>query len=269
MFFPRCAANELYLRLFFVCFCLLSFIYITHHQSLFLTSTMSLLFILAFLGWVEIVKGVSLGDSVHSIANYPFYVMMAEPVQCGGVLISLDPAWVLTAGHCIRTAAAENISIGYCSTDLQFQRRVRVDMAVTHPWYLGLEKRPQPAMVNDDDDKMRYDLGLIRLQDPVPDAQRIALAPTDTLPTSATVVGMGYTGLGQSQANRLQKAKCSIISSVTATDLGTPDGTSTDDSSIEDTSDMAVVPVEELESLQDNMVLTTSNARLCHGDSGM
>ncbi|KAI9496687.1 hypothetical protein BDB00DRAFT_891311 [Zychaea mexicana] len=48
-------------------------------------------------------------DSVSSQwTDYPFFVVFLSPMLCGGVLLSTNPAWVLTAGHCVKGTSSKD-----------------------------------------------------------------------------------------------------------------------------------------------------------------
>ncbi|KAI9014375.1 trypsin-like cysteine/serine peptidase domain-containing protein [Phycomyces nitens] len=195
------------------------------------------------------------GISVLESTEYPFSVMITKPVMCGGALISLNPPWILTAAHCIsnftsglpdRTVNA----VAYGSPNTSNIKYASILKAVPHPRYnTQLDPNALPSQDDRDSHTMHYDIGLVQLTRPIlagPNVDRIALwgstEPDPNWESSLLTIGMGYIGLDKPQAKTLQKANCDIVANAITKTYST--------------------------SIQENVYLTTSQASLCHGDSG-
>ncbi|KAI8139538.1 hypothetical protein BJV82DRAFT_626477 [Fennellomyces sp. T-0311] len=85
-------------------------------------------FIILVLNTDSHVIGISQGAVYSQWNSYPFFVAFTQPLVCGGVLISLDPAWVLTANHCLPTAG--EIAAKVFSINKSFAIHLRI-----LPWF--------------------------------------------------------------------------------------------------------------------------------------
>lgn len=187
---------------------------------------------------------ISGGYSVQSSEKYPFSVTLTNPILCGGSIISLDPPWILTAAHCIEnlvvTGTIQDYSIAYGDKDFDQQSYAAVKKAVLHPLYITTTSQQLQA---DRTESVPYDIGLIQLESPLVATSVVNRIPilTDSLSDlRLETIGMGYTGYGQPHADVLQYAQCNSSNTNTLPD----------------------------NNFNHSIILATSNAGLCHGDSG-
>lgn len=128
--------------------------------------------------WITIpISAIQSGSDVDDPTLYPFYVMLGNPHVCGGVLLSLNPAIVLTAAHCVAdaphpfTIEKNPYFAAYSHIDRKKQKINAIDDWVVHPNY---------NISNNVD--MHYDLALVKLKDPLKQSDRVdrvALWPAD------------------------------------------------------------------------------------------
>ncbi|KAI9471948.1 MAG: trypsin-like cysteine/serine peptidase domain-containing protein [Benjaminiella poitrasii] len=205
-----------------------------------------LLFIVYF---ANIISAISRGNTVESSHQYPFFVTLTDPILCGGSIISLDPPWILTAAHCIESLVIRNnnrdYSVAYGSRNFSRQTYAAVKRAFTHPLYVSAQQLQTQVYATDRSNFIPYDIGLLELREPLKANRHVNRIPILTANVNATeqehiTMGMGYTGYGQSYANILQSAKCNITNS----------------------------DLLKSNNFNHSILLATSNAELCHGDSG-
>ncbi|KAI8992222.1 trypsin-like cysteine/serine peptidase domain-containing protein [Pilobolus umbonatus] len=169
---------------------------------------------------------------------------MTKPILCGGSLISLNPPWVITAAHCLRNIVTEQdgykkVSIGYGHSIASKQMISTIKRAIVHPLYFNGNQGKQYSLENTND--IPYDIGLIELSDILQTSEHINRIPLYTDTSTALLgdietIGMGYIGYQQQPATILQRAPCNLTRINSAK--------------------------------YNNVILTTSDAGLCHGDSG-
>ncbi|KAG1460141.1 hypothetical protein G6F56_006015 [Rhizopus delemar] len=132
--------------------------------------------------------------------------MLGNPHLCGGTLLSYDPAFVLTAAHCVADALPDHSSfVSYHDVKRAHQKKVGVSSWSIHPLYnVSLTINPS------------YDVAIIRLDQPLAPSRRVRrvpLWPPDMNPTQITkgeLVGFGYTSNKEEQAQILQKIELNI-----------------------------------------------------------
>lgn len=211
---------------------------------------MYILFI--FISLSAIAKAMTGGTSVQSSSKYPFSVTLTDPILCGGSIISLDPPWILTAAHCIENSEInpDGYTVAYGNRNFSEQSYAAITQAISHPLYVSSQQLQTQVYATDRTDVIPYDIGLIRLKYPLVANTHVNRIPllmnfTDNEGISKTMnmletIGMGYTGYEKPHAELLQFTQCN------SSNMGT---------------------------LRDNnfnhsIILATSNAGLCHGDSG-
>lgn len=127
---------------------------------------------------IPIVVAIQNGTTIDDPAFYPYYVMLGNPHVCGGILISLNPAIVLTAAHCVADALHPNASepnpyfAGYQHVDRKKHKLNPIQDWVVHPRYLDHHNNPD----------MHYDIALVKLKyalDKSNKVSRVALWPSD------------------------------------------------------------------------------------------
>ncbi|MCB1502798.1 MAG: serine protease [Bauldia sp.] len=129
------------------------------------------------------------GGSPAADGAWPWQVRLLDSMDpksgfCGGSLISNQ--WVLTAAHCVVTGdgVAESVVIGYGSTEQSKLKLVPSVKIIVHPDYMT---------------EHHADLALIKLAEPLPDAQPVTIADAsveDKLVTpGATLVVTGWGAL--------------------------------------------------------------------------
>ncbi|KAI8393996.1 trypsin-like cysteine/serine peptidase domain-containing protein [Radiomyces spectabilis] len=138
--------------------------------------------------------------------------MLGNPHVCGGIILSLDPAIILTAAHCVvdaphpSTLSKNPYFVGYGHIERSYQYTAAVKDWMIHPKY-----RQQ----NNDTD-MHYDVAILRLATPLTESanvQRVAIWPSDrVLPshTIGTLMGFGYTTVGGSEAVVMQRITLNV-----------------------------------------------------------
>ncbi|CDS09115.1 hypothetical protein LRAMOSA10475 [Lichtheimia ramosa] len=130
--------------------------------------------------------------------------MLGNPHVCGGVLLSLNPAIVLTAAHCVAdaphpfTIEKNPYFAAYSHIDRKKQKINAIDDWVVHPNY---------NISNNVD--MHYDLALVKLKDPLEQSDRVdrvALWPADgrLLSFDGKLMGFGFLIKDGPEARRLQ-----------------------------------------------------------------
>ncbi|RCI02391.1 hypothetical protein CU098_008529 [Rhizopus stolonifer] len=187
------------------------------------------------------VNAMSGGRAVTSSEQFPFFVTLTTPILCGGTIISLDPAWIITAAHCIEDSTSGSL-IGYGSREFSKQTYATIKQIVLHPLYVSNKQLETQVYASNRTDIVPYDIGLLQLTKPLPQNEytdRIPLLADQEIATLETM-GMGYTGYQQPHADLLQYTECN--SSRT--------GVLHDDN------------------FNHSIILAHSEANLCHGDSG-
>ena len=186
------------------------------------------------------VRAIQDGEEVADPSAYPFYVMLGNPHVCGGIIISYNPAIILTAAHCVidaphpLTLANNPYFVGYGHADRKHQTINAIADWVVHPDYQNGHGEVD----------MHRDVAIVKLQSPLtPSAQisRVALwsAKDVYIPRQAVLMGYGYTQVNDPEARVLQR----IPLNVTRFIAGYPD-------------------MVEAMSAHDNEMA-------CHGDSGL
>ncbi|KAI8640528.1 trypsin-like cysteine/serine peptidase domain-containing protein [Parasitella parasitica] len=199
--------------------------------------------IIAFPAIVMAIRG---GASVDSSSTYPFSVRLTEPILCGGSIISLNPPWILTAAHCIENLQINQnrYTVAYGNKNATRQSYAAIRQAIVHPLYVSSQRQQAQVYATAYTDGIPYDIGLIRLTSSLVAnkfVNRIPLLVNQTTSMDMLeTIGMGYTGYEKPQAEILQFAQCNSSNAETLRD----------------------------NNYNNSIILATSNAGLCHGDSG-
>ncbi|KAI8139722.1 trypsin-like cysteine/serine peptidase domain-containing protein [Fennellomyces sp. T-0311] len=203
-------------------------------------SSISITLVVTLLSFTLIsVYAIQDGEEVTDPSAYPFYVMLGNPHVCGGIIISFNPAIILTAAHCVAdaphplTLPHNPYFVGYGHTNRKHQTINPIVDWVVHPEYENSR-----GQIN-----MHHDLAIVKLQKslkPSDRIDRVALwaAKNINIPRQAILMGYGYTHVDQPEARTLQR----ISLNVTRFTAGYSD-------------------MVEAMSAQDN-------EKACHGDSG-
>lgn len=204
---------------------------------------------------------ISGGSAVQSSKQYPFSVTLTNPILCGGSIISLNPPWILTAAHCIESFKLdeEDSSLAYGSRNFSQLSYARIKQVVSHPMYMSAAQLKTQVYTMDGVEIAPYDIALVQLTEPLVSSKYVnrirldepfsddnnnntansMLAKTgETL--SLETIGMGYTGVSQPHATMLQYAVCNSSDTTTLRN----------------------------NNFNHSIILSKSNAGLCHGDSG-
>lgn len=203
---------------------------------------------------------ISGGNAVQSSQQYPFSVTLTYPILCGGSIISLNPPWILTAAHCVESFKLdeEDSSLAYGSRNFSRLSYARIRQVVSHPMYMSAAQLKSQVYTMDGVEIAPYDIALVQLTAPLSPSKyvnriRLTEPPIDNNnndnKTSALwkkmddpleTIGMGYTGVSKPHATMLQYAVCN----------------SSDTTSLRNNN------------FNHSIILSKSNAGLCHGDSG-
>lgn len=122
--------------------------------------------------------------------RYPGMVALAlagspDVNYCGGTLLTADV--VLTAAHCIRNEEPSGIVIRHGSVDLESDDMIDVEIAELHV----ADDYGEPT-------SSAYDWGLVRLAEPIDDAQTVTLADNEEHDTGVfEVAGWGWIEYGE------------------------------------------------------------------------
>jgi secreted trypsin-like serine protease len=195
---------------------------------------------------VNSVNAMAGGVEAKSSTQYPFSVTLTDPILCGGSIISLDPPWILTAAHCVESYHQnDKPSVMYGNRNFTKQSVATIKRTVMHPLYLTSAQLERQVYTLDKNDLIPYDIALIELTEPLIESdhvKRIPILINDTLTVQeAETIGMGYTGISQPHAELLQSTFCNLSNTETL----------------------------KSNNFNHSTILVTSDAQLCHGDSGI
>ncbi|ORY94512.1 trypsin-like cysteine/serine peptidase domain-containing protein, partial [Syncephalastrum racemosum] len=139
--------------------------------------------------------------------------MLGNPHVCGGILLTYNPATILTAAHCVADAKpppagkSSPFFVGYKAAERAKHTYNPIEDWVTHPAYV----------INDNGDvDMHYDMAIVKLAHPIEPSKhlnRVALWPANkTLPqyTRGSLMGFGYTGIDEPEADILQRTTLGV-----------------------------------------------------------
>ncbi|KAI8364033.1 trypsin-like cysteine/serine peptidase domain-containing protein [Choanephora cucurbitarum] len=133
--------------------------------------------------------------------------MIGNPHVCGGTLISYDPAYILTAAHCV-DAPEHPKSFGQGSSPYfvlydDIHRKEQKAIAIVD-WDI------HPLYNKTGEVDIRYDAAIVKLELPLRPSQRLQRTPfwssavAEQPPRQAELIGFGYTDLEGSLAQTLQ-----------------------------------------------------------------
>ncbi|KAI8969739.1 trypsin-like cysteine/serine peptidase domain-containing protein [Pilobolus umbonatus] len=159
-----------------------------------------LVFILLF----SSVYGIKNGKTVTDISDYPFYIMISNPHLCGGTLLSYNPAYVLTAAHCIESNTSNSTyAVHYGHAEREYQIRTPILDWKIHPNYRSSGK------INE-----KYDVAIVQLKYPLKKSQYVRRVPLWSSPLPQPIqgelIGFGYTGSSLIEAPTLQSLTLNI-----------------------------------------------------------
>ncbi|KAG0741579.1 hypothetical protein G6F57_010929 [Rhizopus arrhizus] len=135
--------------------------------------------------------------------------MIGNPHLCGGTLLSYNPAFVLTAAHCVADTASPQHSknryfVSYRDTQHSYQKMASIADWTIHPLY------NVSSIINSS-----YDVAIIELENsliPSRQVHRVPLWSSDmdrSLIKQGELIGFGFTG--DEQAKTMQKLDLDII----------------------------------------------------------
>lgn len=201
--------------------------------------------IFSLLFFTKCISAISGGLATNSSRQYPFSVTLTDPILCGASLISLDPPWILTAAHCVENYQENNKpSVMYGNRNFTKQSIATIKRTVMHPLYLTSSQLETQVYQIDQTDLIPYDIALIELTEPLIESnnvKRIPIMVNDTSRAQVETIGMGYTGINQPHAELLQSTVCNLSKTETLKE----------------------------NNFNHSAILVTSQAELCHGDSGI